>query len=240
MTIVKRIFFILIFLFVSGNASATWSIIIIDKKTGTIGIAGASCSPNCYGIGKILPGVGAIIVRAMSNSEARKEGVQLILSGSTPEKIIQALRNPGFDPEKQQYAVLTLKHLNPATYTGRETNPFNGVLTTPGISVQGNTLMTDNVLEEVFQTIIDAQKKSLSFDAVLMLALEAGSRAGGDKRCGEQRATSAFITIFKKDDNPKRPTLNLNTFGQHKGGPNAVDLLKKKYEKWVKKNGPLE
>jgi uncharacterized Ntn-hydrolase superfamily protein len=100
--------------------------------------------------------------------------------------------------------------------------------------------MTDDVLKEVFKTIIDAQKKLLSFDAVLMLALEAGSRAGGDKRCGEQPATSAFITILQKDDNPKKPSLNLNTFGQHKGGPNAVDLLKKQYERWAKKNDPLK
>ncbi|MBA4053386.1 MAG: DUF1028 domain-containing protein [Marivirga sp.] len=236
----KRLITLLIFLILCGKVWATWSIILIDEKTGTIGIAGASCSPNCYGIGKILPGVGAIIVQAMSNREAREKGVQLILSGSTPEEIIRALREPDFDPERQQYAVLTLKYLNPETYTGSDTNPFNGALTARGISVQGNTLTTDNVLTEVFNAVVDAQKKSLSLDAVLMLALEAGSRAGGDKRCGEQRATSAFITVFKKADNPKKPSLNLNTFGQHKDGPNAVDLLKKQYERWIKKNARVE
>jgi hypothetical protein len=53
-------------------AFATWSIIIIDPVTEEIGIAGASCTYNCYGIGKIIPNVGAIIVQAMSNNAARK------------------------------------------------------------------------------------------------------------------------------------------------------------------------
>lgn len=233
----KYIFVTLLFLITSfTSAWATWSIILIDSKTGTIGIAGASCSPNCYGIGKIIPGVGAIIVQAMSNDAARAKGVEMILANATPEEIIQVLRDPSFDPEHQQYAVLTMLHLNPATYTGAGTHTFNGALTAPGISVQGNTLTTGEVLQEVLTAVAEAQKKSLSLDAVLMEALEAGSKAGGDKRCGEQRATSAFITVFKKDDKPGQPFLNLNTFGQHAGGPNAVDLLRKRYERWKAKN----
>lgn len=232
-------YIILTLFLLSGSTSAwaTWSIMLIDSRTGTIGIAGASCSPNCYGIGRIIPGVGAIIVQAMSNGAARSRGVEMILANATPEEIILSLRKSSYDPERQQYAVLTLQHLNPATYTGAETNTFNGALTAPGISVQGNTLTSDDVLQAVMNAVIEAQKTSLSLEAVLMNALEAGSTAGGDKRCGEQRATSAFITVFKKDDNPRKPFLNLNTFGQYAGGPNAVDLLRKQYERWrVKKN----
>jgi uncharacterized Ntn-hydrolase superfamily protein len=62
-----------IILLLGGNALATWSIIIVDPGTGEIGIAGASCTKNCYGIGEIIPGKGAIIVQAMSNSRARRK-----------------------------------------------------------------------------------------------------------------------------------------------------------------------
>jgi uncharacterized Ntn-hydrolase superfamily protein len=60
--------------------SATWSIIVIDLKTKEIGIAGASCSRSVYGIGAIIPGKGAVIVQASSNSEARRKGVQMIIA----------------------------------------------------------------------------------------------------------------------------------------------------------------
>ncbi|HEY9008236.1 DUF1028 domain-containing protein [Ohtaekwangia sp.] len=221
----------------SIRAHATWSVILIDAKTGTIGIAGASCSPNCYGIGRIMPGTGAIIVQAMSNNDARAKGVSMMLANASPEEIIKALRDPEFDPERQQYAVVTINYMTPATYTGDSTHAVGGALTAPGISVQGNTLANDQVLKQVMDAVVRGQQQSLPIDAILMQALEAGSEAGGDRRCGEQRATSAFITIFHRDDPPKRPFLNLNTFGQPKGGPNAVVLLRKRYDRWKEKQG---
>ena len=73
---------VLIFVCCSANSFATWSIIMIDPKTNEIGIAAASCTYNCYGIGKIIPSMGAIIVQAMSNNEAREKGAAMILEDS--------------------------------------------------------------------------------------------------------------------------------------------------------------
>src|SRR6478736_1628177 len=89
----------------SYQAFATWSIIIIDPKTKEIGIAAASCTYNCYGIGRIVPGMGAIIVQAMSNNEAREKGIEMILAEASPEQIIKALQDTIFEPDRQQYAV---------------------------------------------------------------------------------------------------------------------------------------
>src|SRR5436190_23921686 len=100
----KIILALIIFAIYSTKVFATWSIIMIDPKTNEIGIAGASCTYNCYGIGKIIPNMGAIIVQAMSNNQAREKGVEMIIAESTPGQIIRALRNPEFDPERQQYA----------------------------------------------------------------------------------------------------------------------------------------
>jgi uncharacterized Ntn-hydrolase superfamily protein len=69
---------------------------------------------------------------------------------------------------------------------------------------------------------------------ILMNALEAGSTSGGDKRCGEQRATSAFLTVAKPND--RKPYLHLVIFGQGNGKTNAVNLLRIKYEKWKRKH----
>ena len=109
---------------------------LVDPKSKEIGIAGASCTYNCDGIGKIVPDVGAVIVQAMSNNKARDEGIQMIFAESTPEEIIQAMRDSIFDPERQQYAVITIKYINePKTYTGKLTNPINGALTDYGVSI---------------------------------------------------------------------------------------------------------
>lgn len=221
----------------SFSAFATWSIILVDEKTGEIGMAGASCSYNCYGIGRILPGRGAVLVQAMSNHDARKAGLELLKAGRSPQQIITALRDPQYDPEEQQYAVVSLRHPDaPATYTGTATHPHNGALTGRGVSVQGNILTTDNELKEIMEAVVKGRKEALPIGEILMLALEAGSKAGGDKRCGEQRATSAFITVARADDRPQSPSLDLVIFGQQPGGMNAVSLLRNKYDKWKSKH----
>ena len=212
---------------------ATWSIIIIDQRTHEIGIAGASCTHNCYGIGRIIPNMGAIIVQAMSNNQARKKGIEMILAEATPGQIIRALRSAEFDPERQQYAVVTIKHIDePATYTGDSTAHFNGALTQGGVSVQGNILASDSELRIIMLAVEKGQRESLNIADILMTALEAGSEAGGDRRCGEQKAASAFITVAKPDD--KEPYLDINIFGQENGGQNAVLMLRDEFEKWEK------
>ncbi|GAB4017395.1 hypothetical protein GCM10028773_13680 [Spirosoma koreense] len=88
----------------------------------------------------------------------------MIRAGHTSEEIIEALRNPAFSPEEQQYAVVTVQH--PET---------------------------------------------------LMLALEAGAEAGGDKRCGEQRATCAFIRMATPNEKPNKSTLFLESLDKSAG-----------------------
>ena len=232
----KYILVLIALLFYCNVTFATWSIIVVDPKTNEIGIAGASCSFNCYGIGHIVPGMGAVIVQAMSNNEARQKGVQLILANATPQQIIEAMRDPAFDPERQQYAVVTIKYIDdPHTYTGDSTHQYNGALAASGVSVQGNTLVSQNELKIIFDAAQKARTDFLNIAETLMIALEAGSNSGGDRRCGEQRATSAFIIVAKPGD--KKPYLKLNIFGQKKGGQNAVIMLRKKFEKWKKRHG---
>ena len=222
-------------LFVSFNSFATWSIIIVDSVTGEIGIAGASCTYSAYGIGGIVPGKGAIVAQAMSNMSAKAKGLEMIMSGSSPEEILYAIINPTFDPgsNRQQYGIVTLNHSNkPASFTGGSTSHSRGSYSGDGFSIQGNTLANDNVLKAVYDTVLKARKKGLNVREALMKALSAGSEAGGDIRCGQQKASSAFITVAKANDDPKKPYLNLFISGIGKGGSNAVKLLESMYHKW--------
>lgn len=214
------------------NAKATWSIIVIDPRTKEIGIAGASCTFSVYGIGAIVPGKGAIVVQAMSNKDARNKGLQMILADASPQEILEAIRKPEFAPEQQQYAIVCLNAMDkPQTYTGTETNDAKGTITSKGISVQGNTLSDNKVFNKILQAAIKAQKASMSIQDVLMLALEAGAKYGGDKRCGDRKASSAFLTVAKPGDDPQHPGINL-IFNQQDETTNAVKGLRAKFEEW--------
>lgn len=218
------------------NSYATWSIIVIDPKTKQIGIAGASCTYSVYGIGAIVPGKGAIVVQAMSNPHARSKGVQMIMAEATPEQILEAIKDPRFDPEQQQYAIICLTYPeHPQTYTGESTNPHKGALTKNGISVQGNTLTNLEELQAVLDAALQAQQESLRIEEVLMLALEAGAKLGGDKRCGLRKASSAFLTVANPNDDPKKPHLNLIIYGTN-DKVNAVDALRQKFNDWKSKS----
>ncbi|SHG87209.1 DUF1028 domain-containing protein [Pedobacter caeni] len=214
------------------NVKATWSIIVIDPRTKKIGIAGASCTFSVYGIGGIIPGKGAIVVQAMSNKAARNKGLQMILADASPQEILEAIRKPEFDPEQQQYGIVCLNAMDkPQTYTGTETNAANGSATSKGISIQGNTLNNNKVFNKILQVVIKAQKASMSIQDVLMLALEAGAEYGGDKRCGDRKASSAFLTVAKPGDDPQHPGINL-IYNQQDETTNAVKGLRKKFEDW--------
>lgn len=224
-------FIILLLIAVVQPGMATWSIIMADTRTKQIGIAGASCTANVYGIGLIAPGKGAVVVQAMSNGMAKLKGFEMIMAGKGTEEILKTLRQPQFNPEAQQYAILTLNEMErPLTYTGTNTIDSKGSLTGNGISVQGNTLASQEVLQAVFDAASKAMKDSLPLQEVLMLAMEAGAKAGGDKRCGERKASSAFLTVCKPEDVDKY-WLNLIVYGTD-NRIHAVDELRRKYDQW--------
>ncbi len=210
---------------------ATWSIVIVDPKTKEIGIAGASCTYSVYGIGAIAPGKGAIVVQAMSSNKARAKGLEMIRADVAPGEILKMIRDSKYDPEEQQYAIVTIKQFKtPVTYTGSLTTAYRGALTTAGISVQGNTLTDSAELRAVLNVAIEARKKGLPMQDVLMLALEAGAKLGGDKRCGERKASSAFLTVARPDDDPEHPFLNLIVNATDET-LNAVQTLRQKFDK---------
>jgi len=231
----KNLFLAILFLTAFSLSSfGTWSIIVVDAKTKEIGIAGASCTVSVYGIGRIVPGKGAIVVQAMSNAFARLRGFRMIMDGDTPDAILDKLRQPQYKPEEQQYAIVCMNDIDhPATYTGTKTTSHAGTITGNGISVQGNTLTNDDELQAIFDAAVKAQKDSLPIQDILMMALEAGAKTGGDKRCGERKASSAFLTVSKPDDVEKH-WLNLVIYGNDDHTP-AVEALRRKYDDWKAK-----
>ena len=215
---------------VSEVEYGTWSIAAVDRETGQVGIAGASCTSNVSGIGTIVPGVGVVIVQAMSNKDARALGLERLRAGESPESILAAMQDERFDPQNQQYAVVVLDaKQQPASFTGATTDGWHGSASADGVTVQGNCLVSEEVVQRTLATF---QSTRGSLTEKLVRALAAGADAGGDKRCGEQRATSAFVTVYDSvaDTPDALPYFYIQVFGIEKGGEPAVALLVKHFD----------
>jgi len=225
---------ILMILF-AGQAHATWSVIVLDEETHTIGLAGASCTDYVAGIAGFAVGKGAVMAQAASNFQAKTKAEELMRAGVAPDQILATIIDPGFDADfaRQQYAIITFDAFDaPVTYTGANTQDYHGAITGEGFSTQGNTLPGPEVLEAVAASIKAMRKAKRPIEEILLRALESGASAGGDKRCGKQRATSAFITVIRADMPWWEPYLSLNVHHVRPGGPNAVTLVRAEYRRW--------
>ena len=230
---INRLFFTLgLIILFTTQTYATWSIIAVDRKTGEIGIAGASCTFDVQGIASIVPGRGAIVVQASSSYFARMKGVDLMENNKTITEILAAMRDQRYKPEKQQYGVIVLDQgTKPLVYSGSKISDWSGEMIGADIAVLGNILVGENVLKQALEAFNKNRNKTLA--ERLMLALRAGEQAGGDKRCGSQYARSAFISVYRPVSGS---ILKLSVYGIKKGGKPAVTLLAKQFEYWRKEN----
>lgn len=211
----------------SAPALATWSVIAVDRGTGEIGIAGASCTFDVSGIASVVPGKGAIVVQAASHYYARMQGVQKMEEGAPVKEILNVMKQEQFTPAKQQYGVILLAEgTAPIVDTGSDVKDFKGAKTAEDIAVLGNILVEQAVLEDAFNAFREDKKSS--FSTRLINALKAGADAGGDSRCGVQKARSAFISIYSSDTGA---ITKLSAYGTEPGGRPAVDLLVDKFTK---------
>ncbi|WP_422104472.1 serine hydrolase [Winogradskyella sp.] len=207
---------------------ATWSIIAVDRKTGEIGIVGASCTFDVSGIASIVPGKGAIVVQAASNYFARMKGVDLMESDASLQDILNAMRSKAFNPEQQQYGVVLLNDNNaPLVYSGQNISDWSGSKIGDDFAVMGNILLNEQVVANAYKAFNLNRDKSLADR--LIIALKAGEKAGGDKRCGTQYARSAFIMVYEPKDGA---ILKLAIQGIEKGEQPAVSLLNKQFKRW--------
>lgn len=222
-------------LFAAGNVSATWSIMADNPETGTIAVAGASCSYLVYGIAEVVPGKGVVIVQAASNAQARADAAKWLAEDVPPEEILARITaaSSAYAPAEQQYAVLLSNGKSPLAFTGGAVEGFKGSLGAPHVSVQANTMATDLVVPKAFAALRPANwNDDAAMADDVMQALAAGAAAGGDKRCLGTGSSTAFVSLFRKTDNPNLPWLTIAIFGLEPGSQDAVALLGARYRAW--------
>ena len=184
-------------LLLPAPASATWSVIAVDRSTGQVVIASATCVPQ----GRLLtfpaddlrdiqaivvPGVGVAAAQAgVDNSRENQELIfRQLRRGTHPADIIQMLM---YDPEIQsrQFGIVDLEGRF-AGFSGAgnsaASNDVQGQVPDTEIyySVQGNILASYFVVQEAVEAL---ETTGGSLTDRVMAAMEAADRAGGDARC---------------------------------------------------------
>jgi uncharacterized Ntn-hydrolase superfamily protein len=162
----------------------TFSIVALDPELGEIGLAVASRAfDSGYYVAFLKPGVGGVASQASVNANLGGWILQALEAGSTPTEALEAALARDEGAPQRQVGVVDFQG-RPAAHTGRGNGEWAGHLTRENVSVQGNLLAGSGVIEAMLETY---QAASGPLAGRLMLALEAGEAAGGDRR-GKQSA----------------------------------------------------
>jgi len=188
-------------------AFATWSVVALDRKTGSLVIASATCVTGqglatrggLKGIqAVVVPGKG--IAAAQANVDGTRANQMLIFNelqkGTSPAEIITMLKT---DPriESRQFGILDLQ--------GRMAGLSGGTNGATSLDVQGQVAGTDilysiqgNILTNA-AVVNEAVKAFVANTGVLtdrvMAAMEAADTNGGDSRCSCARGPQTAATV---------------------------------------------
>jgi uncharacterized Ntn-hydrolase superfamily protein len=178
-------------------AFATWSVIALDRTTGTVVIASATCVTQAGLQGFpakdlrdiqaiVVPGVGVAAAQAaVDRSRANQRLIFAELQkGTAPQQIIVLLKQDS-RIEGRQFGVLDMRG-RMAGFSGSSNQAVSldrqGQV--PGTeifySIQGNILASEAVVTEAVQALISTRGELT--DRV-MAAMEAADAKGGDRRC---------------------------------------------------------
>lgn len=163
----------------------TFSIVAADPSSGEVGCAVQS---RYFAIGAVTPwvraGVGAAATQAMGVVARNGERVLSALAlGSDPSEALDQALAADADSELRQLGVVAADG-RAAAHTGTGCVEWAGHLVEPGFAIQGNMLANEDVLPAMRRAYLAADG---GLPERLMVALEAGQAAGGDRR-GQQAA----------------------------------------------------
>lgn len=184
----------------------TFSIAAWDKPTGITGIA---VTTKFLGVGSLCPfarsGVGAVATQAFVNPTFGPRGLNLLSQGVEVEDVLEILLKSDEGREHRQIHLVDSKGRT-AGFTGDETIDWSGHRTFDHFSVAGNMLVSEATILETARAYQESEGQE--FAERLLLALEAGQAAGGDKR-GRQSAALYIMSTevyphldLRVDDHP--------------------------------------
>jgi hypothetical protein len=171
-------------------ASATWSIVVVNRITGEVGIACATCLANFnleQGVPVIVVGKGAAAAQSFLDITGNNRLFMfnaLKNANADPQSILDSLAISDMGHQTRQYGILSLAGGGPVTFSGTGAGAAAiGVTGQVGdyvYAIQGNVLTSDEV-------IFAAEAAFVATDGDmgqrLMAAMQGARALGGDGRC---------------------------------------------------------
>jgi uncharacterized Ntn-hydrolase superfamily protein len=169
----------------------TFSIVAFEPEGRSWGVAVAS---KCLAVGFAVPwggaGAGAVATQALANLSYGPDGVAMLRSGRSAAEVVKALTAPDKLASHRQLGVVDAQG-RAANHTGSDCLPWAGGITDGDVSLQGNILAGEQVLQAMLKAYRGSKGEALQ--RRLLHAIEAGDAAGGDRR-GRQ---SAAVKVWR-------------------------------------------
>ncbi|RTL72455.1 MAG: DUF1028 domain-containing protein [Hyphomicrobiales bacterium] len=164
----------------------TFSVVAFDEKTGRIGVAVASRflavgARNAFA----KTGVGVIASQGLLNPYFGPRGLALLSAGASAADAVRMLIVADEGSAMRQLVVMD-RHARFAAHTGALAGDISGHRIGRTWAVAGNLLASEAVLSAMAETM--EHGGDIPFSQRLISALQAGEKAGGDRR-GKQSAS---------------------------------------------------
>lgn len=173
----------------SGPASATWSIVVLNRETGEVAVATSTCLANfdiSFAVPVVRVGVMAGAAQSFVDPQGRNKRriyENSVREGATPQLLLDLVESLDGAFQIRQFGIVAFPG-PPATFSG--SGNFQVALGVTGqvgaydYAIQGNILTGANV-------VLDCEAAFLSTGGDLgekmIAAMEAARDAGGDGRC---------------------------------------------------------
>ena len=178
----------------SAPALATWSIVVVNRATGEVGVASATCLVNLklrrllavLAVGRGAGAAQSLIDNSGANRRVIWDGFH---AGTVPERILDLLAGSDSGHQTRQYGIVSFDG-PPVTFTGTMVGKARfGVTGEVGdllYAIQGNVLAGDAVVLAAEQALRDEDGDMV---ARIMAGMEAARFYGGDGRCSCSQST---------------------------------------------------
>ena len=199
----------------------TFSILARDPNNGRFGVAVATCH---LAVGSTVPhirsGVGAVATQAHTNPYLGICGLERLEQHADAQDVLNSLLLDDPHRDRRQFHLIDLDGRT-ACWTGTDCADWAGHRHHPNLSVAGNCLIGEGVLEAMEQTFLTSDP-NWKLGRRLISALQAGELAGGD-----HRAISSTSAALQVSGEAAFPLLDLRVDFR----PGAVEELMELYER---------
>ena len=208
-----------------GVEGHTFTIIARCERDGLLGVCLTS-SPLSVGARCpfVKANVGAVSTQAYSDPGLGPLALRLLELGYSPEKVLKELRESDAWSEYRQIGIVDKNGLS-AVFTGEKSLDWKGGVAKRNFVAMGNYLVN----EKVVNAMVSAFESSASqiLEERLMLSVEAGRNAGGEKG----GHLSSALVVFGRDTYA-RTDLRIDMFPKHPERGDAVDELRRIFNEY--------